>query len=71
MDILAGMLKHDLYRDLDYNRKVIKELLDNEISERYFSEADNVKRMLRYDTAVDTARAVLSDYNRYRRLLIP
>ena len=70
-DILAAMLKHDLYRDLDYNRKVIKELLDNEISERYFSEADNVKRMLRYDTAVDTARAVLSDYNRYRRLLIP
>lgn len=70
-DILEAMLKHDLNRDLDYNREAIKSALDQELSERYFSEADYTKRMLRYSSAVDTACAVLSDYNRYRRLLIP
>ncbi|MGM9862487.1 MAG: S41 family peptidase [Muribaculaceae bacterium] len=70
-DILAAMLKHDLNRDLDFNREAIKEALDEEISGRYFSEADYAKRMVRHSADIDTARAVLADYNRYRRLLIP
>lgn len=70
-DILAVMLKHDLDRDLNFNRAEIKELLDSEISERYFTDGEIVKRSLRYSSEVDSARAILADQNRYRRLLIP
>lgn len=70
-DILAVMLKHDLDRDLNFNREAIMELLDSEISERYYNDADVVKRSLRYSADIDSARVILSDPNRYRRLLIP
>ena len=71
LDILAGMLRHDLNRDLDFNRDQLVRLLDNEIGQRYYSDGDLVKRALRYDLEADTARAVLLDAARYNKLLRP
>lgn len=69
LDVLAGMLRHDLNRDLDFNREKLEQLLDNEIGKRYYSDADMVKRSLRYDLEADTARAVLLDRDRYNKIL--
>lgn len=67
---LEAMLKHDLNHDLDHNREAIIEILDSEISDRYFSEADLTRRSVsRGDADVDSARAVLSDQARYKSIL--
>ena len=71
IDALAGMMRHDLDHDLDFNRHKLIPLLDHEISQRYFSEGECVRRMLRYDLVYDTACAVILDQERYRRILSP
>lgn len=71
LDALASMLRHDLNHDLDFNRDKLIEILDAEIGERYFGDADLARRALRYDAEADTARAVLLDAARYRSLLSP
>ncbi len=68
---LASMMHHDLQRDLDFNRDELIEIIDGEISERYFDDGLLVKRSLRYDLEADTARAVVLDPVRYRALLTP
>ena len=71
LDILARLMKHDLGRDLDYNRAELIKILDSELSERYFSDSERVRRALRYDLEVDTARAVITDAQRYKAILAP
>ena len=71
LDILARLLHHDLDRDLDFNKPRLMEILDTEIGQRYYSDADRVKRSMRYDLELDTARAVVLDRQRYESLLKP
>ena len=71
LDILAGLLHHDLGHDLDFNRKQLIPILDEEISQRYYTDGERVKRALRYDMEADTARAVILDQARYKELLKP
>lgn len=71
IDSLASMLRHDLNHDLDFNRPALIEILDSEISQRYYDDGDVVKRSLKYDLEVDTARAVLLDKERYNKILRP
>ncbi len=71
LDVLAGLLRHDLNHDLDLNRKKLIPIIDEEISQRYYSDSDRVKRSLRYDIEADTARAVLLDRDRYNSILRP
>ena len=68
---LDTLLRHDLNHDLDHNREDIVDLLDVEIGQRYFSEADQVRRALRRDAVADSARALLHNPDRYRDLLLP
>lgn len=69
IDALAGLLRHDLNHDLDFNRDHLLPLIDNEISQRYFDEGECVRRRLRYDVTYDAARAVLLDEPRYSDIL--
>lgn len=67
---LEGMLRHDLNHDLDHNRKAIIDILDSEIADRYFSDAELIRRSVSSgDADVDSARAVLTDRTRYNRIL--
>lgn len=68
-DRLESMLKHDLNHDLDFNSKEIRQLLDQEISNRYFDEATMIRRSLRDDIEAEEAAAVLSDPKRYQEIL--
>jgi len=71
LERLAGMMRHDLQRDLDFNRDELVKIIDSEISERYFDDGTLVRRSLRYDLEADTARAVVLDPARYRAILTP
>ena len=64
------MLKHDLNHDLNHNRASILEILDTEIADRYFSDAELTRRMVsKGDPEVDSAKAVLADESRYKQIL--
>ncbi len=71
IDILERMMRHDLDHDLDFNREHIIEILDGEISRRYFNEGEVIRRNMRYDVGLDTARVVILDSNRYNAILSP
>lgn len=66
---LEGLMKHDLQHDLDFNKVEIVKLLDGELSQRWFSDADVIRRRLRNDDAVLEAVRVLSDTPKYNSLL--
>lgn len=69
-DRLETMLRHDLNHDLDHNRDAIIEILDTELADRYFDDTELTRRMvMRGDADIDSARAVLSDINRYKSIL--
>lgn len=70
-DRLEGLLKHDLNKDLDFNSKPLREILDSEISGRYYSEGDQVMRVLRHDIDIDEARRVFTTPGLYNELLMP
>lgn len=70
-DILESMLKHDLNRDLDFNRDKIIEVLDSEISSRYYSDGECVMRSLRKDMDLESAFDVLLTPGRYHDILSP
>lgn len=59
-DILASMLKHDLKRDLDLNRKNLTPYIAREILSRYYFNRGEVIYSLRDDEAVDSAVQILS-----------
>ena len=67
-NILAGMLKHDLNRDLDNNRKTISPYIASEIVGRYYYNRGEIINHLRDDQAVDSAIATLTSPN-YSKIL--
>lgn len=68
-DVLAGMLKHDLNKDLDTHRRDIDEILGIEIAGRYYGDAGEQVQRLRFDAGIDSAAAVLKQPERYRSIL--
>ncbi len=70
-DILGAMLKHDLGHDLDFNRKDIIEILDDELAARYYSDADRVRRQLGNDSVLAKAKEIILDKERYQIILKP
>lgn len=69
-DILAGLLKHNLARDLDLNRKNITPYLAGEIISRYYNNRGEIMYSLRDDETVDSAVSVLTS-PRYKEILSP
>ncbi|MCM1052308.1 MAG: S41 family peptidase [Paenibacillus sp.] len=69
-DVLAGMLKHDLKRDLEINRTNIAPYLAGEIVKRYYFQKGEIINSLRDDKAVDSAVTVLTT-PRYAEVISP
>lgn len=67
---LESMLRHDLNHDFDHNRKAIIDILDSEIADRYYSDAELTRRTVSSgDADVDSARVILTDLKRYNSIL--
>ena len=69
IDVLKGMLKHNLNKDLDIHRDDISKYLSNEIVTRYYNQAGAVRQSLKTDITLDSAARVLLDPVRYKEIL--
>lgn len=70
-DNLTRLLKHDLNKDLDTNRKVIEEQLEREILSRYYYQWGESLAMLKYDESIEKAARMFETPGEYERLLKP
>lgn len=70
-DVLEGMFKRPLERDLDRNRATIEPILLREIMERYYFDQGRIQVGLRTDAGLDSAATILNTPGRYRSLLTP
>lgn len=70
-DILEGMLRRPLDKDLDSHREAIEPIILREIMERYYFDAGRIRTGLRNDAGLDSAVQVLNTPGRYESLLKP
>lgn len=71
LDHLEKMMHRDLQGDMDFHKDDIKGMIEDDLSERWFSDSDIIRRNIRDDVDVLTAIDVLCDRTRYDALLAP
>lgn len=71
LESLKQKLSHNLARDLDYNKEVIKDLLANDIVSAYYYQAGAVENSLRHDKQWREAVRLLGNLEEYTSLLRP
>ncbi len=70
-EALKKKLKHDLAKDLDYNKESIRELITNDIVAAYYYQRGAIQSSLRSDKQVKEAFRLLASPDEYRALLRP
>jgi carboxyl-terminal processing protease len=68
-DKLEKQLKNEKAKDLDKNRKLIKEALEEEIVLRYYYEKGKIQLRLKRDKDVQEAIKLFADEKRFKALL--
>mgnify|MGYP002346975096 CR=1 FL=1 len=68
-DALQAKMKHDKKQDLLRNKAEIRQLLEEEIANRYFPQAGRIERSLSWDKDVDEAVTLLQSPQKYQQLL--
>ncbi len=70
-DQLESKLKHNLEKDLNFNKDQLKKIIEGDIVAAYYYEKGAIENSLRGDRQMDEALKLLSDPERYRSLLTP
>ena len=70
-DQLESKLKHNLEKDLDFNKDQLKKIIEGDIVAAYYYEKGAIENSLRGDKQMDEALKLLADPERYRSLLTP
>ncbi len=68
-DALEAKLSHNLEKELDRHEHDIRQLLAMEIVKRYFYEAGTIQETLKDDTDLKQAIEILSDADKYNKIL--
>ncbi|WP_341838449.1 S41 family peptidase [Chitinophaga pollutisoli] len=68
-DALQAKMKHDKKQDLLRNKAEIRQLLEEEIANRYFPQAGRIERSLSWDRDVEEAVTLLQSPQKYQQLL--
>jgi len=68
---LEKKLSHNVEKDLDYNKAVIKQLITNDIVTAYYYQSGAIEHSLRSDKQMQAAEKLLNTPQEYRRLLLP
>lgn len=68
---LEKKLSHNVEKDLDYNKAVIKQLITNDIVTAYYYQSGAIEYSLRSDKQMQAAEKLLNTPQEYRRLLLP
>lgn len=70
-DALEKKLSHNLSKDLEYNKNIIKQMLEMDIVSAYYYQRGQVQYSLRYDNQYKAAVELLNDMERYNSILRP
>ena len=68
-EALEKKLKHDIARDLDMHRDVLKQIITNDLVTAYYFQAGGVENSLNYDKQVKEACRLINDGAEYRAIL--
>lgn len=70
-DALKAKLSHDVGRDLEQNKDVIRQMIESDIISAYYYQAGSIKAGLVHDKALQAAVELLKDGARYSSTLSP
>ena len=68
---LEQKLKHNMAKDLDYNRERIMQALAGDIVTMYYYQRGGVEYSLKHDKQIKAAERLLLDEKKYQKLLHP
>ncbi|SFG03786.1 S41 family peptidase [Prevotella sp. KH2C16] len=68
-EALENKLKHNVAKDLDYNKRIIKHMIENDIVAAYYYQKGSIENSLRDDKQVAEALKLLHDEAKYREIL--
>ena len=68
-EALEKKLKHNIARDLDMHRDVLKQIITNDLVTAYYFQAGGVENSLNYDKQVKEACRLINDEAEYRAIL--
>ncbi|MDE5856946.1 MAG: peptidase S41, partial [Muribaculaceae bacterium] len=71
IDVLKGLLHHNLNKDLDHNRKSISGYIESELASRYYPLNGNTRVALKTDPVIDSVMTVLATPRKYETILAP
>ena len=66
---LEKKLKHDIARDLDMHRDVLKQIISSDIVAAYYFQSGAVENSLRHDKQVKAAFDLIKDTDKYKSVL--
>lgn len=69
LEALEKKLTHNVEKDLDYNKKAIKQILENDIVAAYYYQGGSIQNSLRYDKQVKEAVRLLKAEDEYKKIL--
>lgn len=70
-ETLRKKLKPNLAKDLEYNKKKIKQIINSDIVSAYYFQRGAIENALKNDAQVQAAFEMLKDHDRYRSILAP
>lgn len=68
---LEKKLKHDIARDLDRNKDILKQIISSDIVTAYYYQAGGVENSLNHDNQVEQAEKLLNNTDDYLSILKP
>ena len=70
-EALENKLKHNVSKDLDYNKRIIKHMIENDIVAAYYYQKGSIENSLRDDKQMAEALKLILDEAKYREILRP
>ena len=70
-EAIESKLKHNVAKDLDYNRERIMQALASDIIGIYYYQRGTIEYTLKHDKQVKAAEKLLDDPKEYKELLAP
>lgn len=70
-EALKKKLSHNVAKDLEYNKQAIKNIINNDLMVAYYFQRGATQNSLRHDKQMDEAMKLITDGERYAKILNP
>lgn len=70
-EALKKKLSHNVAKDLEYNKQAIKNIINNDLMAAYYFQCGATQNSLRHDKQMDEAMKLITDGERYAKILNP